>query len=144
MARRGPPSRETTSWLGPRSDATTSKRAELSARAFPRALAAAALLALCSCVTVPEFQALRRKVDQLEKGKSGGDEWDGKSGSGGGPPAPSRPAAVRAAAAPPHHDGRPLPGGGASAKKGKGPAPSGGAPARGAARPPAARDAAGR
>src|SRR5258705_6583217 len=90
MARRGPPSRETTSWLGPRSDATTSKRAELSARAFPRALAAAALVALCSCVTVPEFQTLRRKVEQLEKGKSGGDEWDGKSGSGGAPATPSR------------------------------------------------------
>ncbi len=63
----------------------------MNARAFSRALAAAALLALCSCVTVPEFQALRRKVDQLEKGKSGGgDEWDGKSGSGGAPAAPSR------------------------------------------------------
>jgi len=29
-------------------------------------------------------------VEQLEKGKSGGDEWDGKSGSGGTPAAPSR------------------------------------------------------
>src|SRR5574338_1162910 len=74
MARSAPPSRVTTSWLGPRTGATTSKRAELSGRAF-RALAAVSLLALCGCVTVPEFQALRRKVDALEKGKSGGDEW---------------------------------------------------------------------
>src|SRR5882672_5485770 len=81
MAKRSLPSRVTTSWLGQRTGATTSKRAELSARAFRRALAAGTLLALCGCVTVPEFQALRRKVDQLEKGKGGGDEWTAKSGS---------------------------------------------------------------
>src|SRR5262245_23468660 len=87
MAKRSLPSRATTSWLGPRTGATTSKRAELSARAFRRALAAAALLALCGCVTVPEFQALRRKVDALEKGKGGGgDDWaaGGKDGAAGG------------------------------------------------------------
>src|SRR5262245_11358555 len=91
MAKRSLPSRATTSWLGPRTGATTSKRAELSARAFRRALAATALLTLCGCVTVPEFQALRRRVDAVEKGKgAGGDDWAGKSGaatsgsSGGG------------------------------------------------------------
>ena len=56
----------------------------MSARAFRRALAAGTLLALCGCVTVPEFQALRRKVDQLEKGKGSGDEWTAKSGSASG------------------------------------------------------------
>ena len=47
-----------------------------------RTLAVAALVALCGCVTAPEFQNLRRRVDVLEKGKAGGDEW-AKSGSSG-------------------------------------------------------------
>ncbi|MFI5314707.1 MAG: tol-pal system protein YbgF [Myxococcota bacterium] len=64
----------------------------MSAQAFRRAVAAGTLLALSGCVTVPEFQALRRKVDQLEKGGHGtgaasADDWGGKSpaaGSAGG------------------------------------------------------------
>jgi TolA-binding protein len=60
----------------------------LSAKAFRLAIAAGALLALSACVTVPEFQALRRKVDQLEKGGRTADEWGGKPASGAGP-APS-------------------------------------------------------
>ena len=57
----------------------------MSGKALRRALAAASLLALSGCVTVPEFQALRRKVDALEKGGGGhgaSDDW-GKTGSSG-------------------------------------------------------------
>jgi tol-pal system protein YbgF len=60
----------------------------LSGKALRRAIAAASLLALSGCVTVPEFQALRRKVDALEKGGGHGasDDWGktGSSGSAGG------------------------------------------------------------
>ncbi len=55
----------------------------MSAKAFRLAIAAGALLALSACVTVPEFQALRRKVDQLEKGGRTADDWGGKPASGG-------------------------------------------------------------
>jgi tol-pal system protein YbgF len=53
------------------------------------ALSLGALLLLCACVTVPEFQSLKRDVDQMKKGKGGAsaaDSWDGagKSGSGSG------------------------------------------------------------
>ena len=54
--------------------------------AFRRALSLGALLLLCSCVTVPEFQSLRRDVDQLKKGKSSApaaDAWGGKAGASG-------------------------------------------------------------
>jgi tol-pal system protein YbgF len=64
----------------------------LSAQAFRRAIAAGTLLALSGCVTVPEFQALRRKVDQLEKGGHAGgsaDDWSGKAGTSGGATAAS-------------------------------------------------------
>jgi len=55
----------------------------LSAKALRLALA---LLALSGCVTVPEFQSLRRRVDTLEKGGGGhggssSDEWAKASGS---------------------------------------------------------------
>ncbi len=53
---------------------------------FRRALSLGALLLLSACVTVPEFQSLRRDVDQLKKGKSStpaADAWGGKSGSSG-------------------------------------------------------------
>ena len=56
----------------------------MSGKAVRRALAAVSLLALSGCVTVPEFQALRRKVDALEKGGHTSDEW-GKAGSTGAP-----------------------------------------------------------
>jgi len=64
----------------------------LSAQAFRRAIVAGTLLALCGCVTVPEFQALRRKVDQLEKGGRTGasaDDWGGKTSSSEGGAAPT-------------------------------------------------------
>jgi len=54
--------------------------------AFRRALSQSALLLLCACVTVPEFQSLRRDVEQLQKGKGSGptaDAWGSKSGAGG-------------------------------------------------------------
>ena len=54
--------------------------------AFRRALSLGALLLLCACVTVPEFQSLRRDVDQLKKGKTSvptADAWGGKSGASG-------------------------------------------------------------
>ena len=51
----------------------------MSERAF-RALAVVSLLALGGCVTPPEFQVLRKRVDALEKGKGTGDEW-AKTGS---------------------------------------------------------------
>jgi tol-pal system protein YbgF len=54
----------------------------LSAKAFRLAVAASTLLALSGCVTVPEFQALRRKVEQLEKGHAASDDWGGKPPSG--------------------------------------------------------------
>jgi tol-pal system protein YbgF len=60
----------------------------LSAKAF-RLVIAAGTLALFGCVTVPEFQALRRKVDQLEKGNRAADEWGSKPTSGGNSAAPS-------------------------------------------------------
>ncbi|HTO54675.1 MAG TPA: tol-pal system protein YbgF [Myxococcota bacterium] len=51
----------------------------MSATALRRLLAAASIFALSGCVTVPEFQALRRKVDALEKGghasAQASDEW---------------------------------------------------------------------
>lgn len=52
----------------------------MSARAFRLAAAAGALVALSGCVTVPEFQVLRRRVESLEKGGQGGsaDDWTGK------------------------------------------------------------------
>jgi tol-pal system protein YbgF len=58
----------------------------LSAKAFRLVAVAGTLLALAGCVTVPEFQALRRKVDALEKGGHGGsaDDWGGKPAAGGG------------------------------------------------------------
>jgi tol-pal system protein YbgF len=60
----------------------------LRAQAFRRAIAAGTLLALSGCVTVPEFQALRRKVDQLEKGGGGStasaDDWSSTKTSSGG------------------------------------------------------------
>jgi tol-pal system protein YbgF len=48
-----------------------------------------ALFVLCGCVTVPEFQSLRRDVDQLKKGRGSApaaDAWDGngKPGTGSG------------------------------------------------------------
>ena len=54
-----------------------------------RALSLGALCLLCACVTVPEFESLRKDVDQLKKGKGGApaaDSWDnnGKPGAGGG------------------------------------------------------------
>lgn len=63
----------------------------MSGKAFRLAIAAGTLIALSGCVTVPEFQALRRKVDQLEKGGHAGggsaDDWTtGKSTSGGAAP----------------------------------------------------------
>src|SRR5262249_11802471 len=80
---------DTTSSLGRRIGATTSRRAELSRKAFRLALAAGALFALSGCVTVPEFQALRRKVDALEKGggHAPADDWGtvGKTTSTTGP-----------------------------------------------------------
>ncbi len=53
------------------------------------ALSFGALFLLCACVTVPEFQSLKRDVDQMKKGKGGApaaDSWDGagKSGTGSG------------------------------------------------------------
>ncbi|MEX2206344.1 MAG: tol-pal system protein YbgF [Myxococcota bacterium] len=42
------------------------------------ALSLGALFLLCACVTVPEFQSLKRDVDQLKKGKGGApsaDSW---------------------------------------------------------------------
>ena len=69
----------------------------MSAKALRLALAAGTLLALSGCVTVPEFQSLRRRVDTLEKGgggHSGGsssDEWAKASASGSsGAPSGSR------------------------------------------------------
>jgi len=50
------------------------------------ALSLGALFLLCACVTVPEFQSLRRDVDQLKKGKGSApaaDAWGGKPGAGG-------------------------------------------------------------
>jgi tol-pal system protein YbgF len=49
-------------------------------------LSLGALLLLCACVTVPEFQSLRRDVDKLKQGKGSApaaDEWGGKAGSSG-------------------------------------------------------------
>jgi tol-pal system protein YbgF len=64
----------------------------LSGKAFRLAIAAGTLIALSGCVTVPEFQALRRKVDQLEKGGHAGggsaDDWTANKSTSGGP-APS-------------------------------------------------------
>jgi tol-pal system protein YbgF len=54
--------------------------------AFRRALSIGALLLLCACVTVPEFQSLRRDVEQLKKSKGSApaaDAWSGKPGSSG-------------------------------------------------------------
>ncbi len=51
------------------------------------ALSLGALCLLCACVTVPEFQSLRRDVDQLKKGKGSApaaDSWGGKPGATGG------------------------------------------------------------
>jgi tol-pal system protein YbgF len=53
------------------------------------ALSIGALFLLCACVTVPEFQSLKRDVDQMKKGKHSApaaDSWgsDGKSGTSGG------------------------------------------------------------
>jgi tol-pal system protein YbgF len=64
----------------------------LSAKAFRLVVAAGTLLALCGCVTVPEFQALRRKVEQLEKGGHGAsaDDWGGKPAAGGAAPSGNR------------------------------------------------------
>jgi tol-pal system protein YbgF len=54
-------------------------------RAFFRgALSLGAVTLLCACVTVPEFQSLRRDVDKLKQGKgsaSGTDDWGGKPGA---------------------------------------------------------------
>ena len=50
------------------------------------ALSLGALLLLCACVTVPEFQSLKRDVDQMKKGKSSApaaDSWDGAGKSSG-------------------------------------------------------------
>lgn len=50
------------------------------------ALSLGALTLLCACVTVPEFQTLRRDVDKLKQSKgsaSGTDDWGGKPGAGG-------------------------------------------------------------
>jgi len=59
----------------------------LSAKAFRLAVAAGTLLALSGCVTVPEFQSLRRRVDQIEKGGGahggGAAEGDWAKASGG-------------------------------------------------------------
>ena len=57
----------------------------MSGKLLRRGLAAVSLLALSGCVTVPEFQALRRKVDALESrgGGKGSDDWS-KSGASGG------------------------------------------------------------
>jgi len=78
--------RATTSLPGPRIAATTSKSADLGRAAIRSALSFGALLLLCACVTVPEFQTLRRDVDQLKKGKGGAptaDAWGGKAGASG-------------------------------------------------------------
>jgi tol-pal system protein YbgF len=60
----------------------------LSAKAFRLAVAAGTLLALSGCVTVPEFQSLRRRVDQIEKGGGahggGAAEGEWAKASGGG------------------------------------------------------------
>ena len=53
------------------------------------ALSLGALFLLCACVTVPEFQSLRRDVDQLKKGKGSApaaDSWgsNGKPSASGG------------------------------------------------------------
>jgi tol-pal system protein YbgF len=65
----------------------------LSAKALRRLLAAASIFALSGCVTVPEFQALRRKVDALEKGghasAQAGDDWSKTSSSSSSSAAPS-------------------------------------------------------
>jgi tol-pal system protein YbgF len=54
--------------------------------AWRGALSLGALLLLCGCVTVPEFQALRRQVDAMQKGKGGApaatDDWGTPSTSG--------------------------------------------------------------
>lgn len=59
----------------------------MSRAALRSALSFGALLLLCGCVTVPEFESLKRDVDQLKKGKGSApaaDGWssDGKSSSG--------------------------------------------------------------
>jgi len=60
--------------------------------AFRLAVAAGVLVALSGCVTVPEFQVLRRRVDSLEKGGPSGsaDDWTGKPAAGGAPLSSSR------------------------------------------------------
>lgn len=53
---------------------------------FRGALSLGAVTLLCACVTVPEFQSLRRDVDKLKQSKgsaSGGDDWGGKPGASG-------------------------------------------------------------
>ena len=71
----------------------------MSAAAFRLALAAGTLLALSGCVTVPEFQSLRRRVDAMEKGHASSDEWSKASGSSGasGSPGSAAPSGSRLA-----------------------------------------------
>ena len=57
----------------------------MSGKAFRLVVAVGAVLALAGCVTVPEFQSLRRRVDGLEKGggKTGSsDDWTKADGAG--------------------------------------------------------------
>jgi tol-pal system protein YbgF len=53
---------------------------------FRGALSLGALTLLCACVTVPEFQSLRRDVDKLKQSKgsaTASDDWGGKPGASG-------------------------------------------------------------